>query len=100
MCHAFFRGTVIVSNGIVKHYISVLRLPVSRMASEVGALCVTITESSMTCVHAVRVAKGAHVYILGHENLLNHVCLVKIFAGDATNKTVTESTRTLMEGRL
>ena len=99
VCNAFFRGSFVIPDSMVKRRISALRPPVSRMASEVGALCVMSAEPSMPYVRAMRIAKGAHVYILGHENLLNHGCLAKSFAGDATYKTVTESTRKLMEGR-
>ena len=83
----------------MKRRISALRRPVRRMASEVGALCVMIAEASMPYVRAMRIAKGAHVYILGHDNLLNHTCSAKSFAGDATYKTMTESKRKLMERR-
>ena len=96
---AFFQGNFEIPDSMVKRRISALRPPVSRMASEVGALCLMVADSSKPYVRRMRMAEGAHVFTLGNDAMLAHASFSKSFAGDATFKTVTESTRKVMDGR-
>ena len=84
---------------MVKRRITALRPPVSRMASEVGALCVMVADPNKPYVRSMRVAKESHVFMFGNDALLMYASIAKAFAGDATFKTVTESNRQVMDGR-
>ena len=96
---AFFQGNFEIPYSMVKRRISALRPPVSRMASEVGALCLMVAGSSKPYVRRMRMAEGAHFFTLVNDAMLAHASFWKGFAGDATFKTVTESTRKVMDGR-
>ena len=96
---AFFQGKIEIADCMVKRRISDLRPPVSLMASEVDALCLVVVDSSKPYVRRMRMAEAAHVFTLGNDAMNAHASFSKTFAGDAILKTVTESTRKVMDGR-
>ena len=75
------------------------RPPVSKLAVEVGELCEMAANPDVPYVRDMRIADEKFVFILGLDEQFLYASRRKTFAGDATYKTVTESNRSIKEGR-
>ena len=94
-----FNGSLAIPDGCIKKALKSIRLPIPKLASEVGELAILAAGDEMPYVRDSKMVDGGHAFFLTLDELLLFAVTAKSFAGDATYQTVTEANRATKDGR-